>query len=69
MTFVPPLPDNSRCPRCGGPFRCGAEDPAPCACATAQLDKSAAASLRDRYPQGCLCLACLQAVARESQAS
>ena len=52
----------SRCPRCGGDFHCGFGDAAPCACATVPLDESVRAELRLRYT-GCLCLACLRAIA------
>ena len=51
----------SFCPRCGGSFHCGANDAAPCACGTVQLDDAALADLRIRYT-GCLCLACLREV-------
>jgi len=53
---------SDRCPRCGGAFHCGVADAAPCPCSTVQLDPATRAALRPRY-QGCLCLACLQAVA------
>jgi Cysteine-rich CWC len=55
--------DAARCPRCGGAFHCGAADPAPCACSTLALTPALQAALRQRY-EGCLCLACLQALAR-----
>ncbi|MGY0196640.1 cysteine-rich CWC family protein [Leptothrix sp. BB-4] len=51
-----PLPD--RCPRCGGPFRCGIDDPGPCACTRITLDAATLAQLRARWT-GCLCLDCL----------
>jgi len=54
--------DNSRCPRCGGPFHCGANDPTPCACGTLKLDAALLADLRQRYDR-CLCLRCLAALA------
>ncbi|RZS53417.1 cysteine-rich CWC family protein [Sphaerotilus mobilis] len=53
------LPD--RCPRCGGPFRCGMNDPGPCACTRVSLDAATLASLRSQYT-GCLCLDCLAAL-------
>ncbi len=53
----------ARCPRCGGAFHCGARDPAPCACTTVKLDERTLAALRSQYA-GCLCLRCLQALAR-----
>jgi hypothetical protein len=57
------MPDDDTCPRCGGAFHCGANDPAPCACTTIKLDATTLARLRERYG-GCLCLACLAALAR-----
>jgi hypothetical protein len=51
-----------RCPRCGGAFDCGANGATPCACSTVRLGVALQAQLRQRYP-GCLCLACLQALA------
>jgi hypothetical protein len=53
---------NDRCPRCGGPFHCGAADPEPCACTTVTLDAATLAELRARF-RGCLCLACLRELA------
>ncbi|MDT7834381.1 cysteine-rich CWC family protein [Aquabacterium sp. OR-4] len=55
-----PPPD--RCPRCGGGFHCGVQGPAPCPCSTLSLAPALQATLRQRY-RGCLCLACLQALA------
>ncbi|MBN8508253.1 MAG: cysteine-rich CWC family protein [Burkholderiales bacterium] len=55
-------PDDSRCPRCGGAFHCGVHDPAPCACTDIRLDPAQLISLRARYA-GCLCPACLRALA------
>lgn len=52
---------NSRCPRCGAAFHCGADDPSPCACVDLRLDAALLADLRLRY-SGCLCLACLRAL-------
>lgn len=60
--------DNARCPRCGGAFRCGANDPAPCACATLTLNDATLAALRERW-QGCLCLACLAQIQRGEDAA
>ena len=56
-----PSPD--RCPRCGEAFHCGMNDAAPCACTAPQLDAALQQALRERY-RGCLCLRCLQALAR-----
>jgi len=53
--------DDTRCPRCGGAFHCGANDPLPCACTALQLSADTLARLRLRY-SGCLCLSCLRAL-------
>lgn len=56
---------DTRCPRCGGAFHCGmndARDAGPCACTTLTLTPALRAELAARY-QGCLCLACLRALA------
>jgi hypothetical protein len=53
--------EHSRCPRCGGTFRCGAADRVPCACTTVRLDDRTRAFLRDRFV-GCLCLDCLRSL-------
>ena len=53
---------NSSCARCGGPFHCGVDDAAACACGTLKLDAHTLAALRAQYA-GCLCLACLQTCA------
>ncbi|HEX6020305.1 MAG TPA: cysteine-rich CWC family protein [Burkholderiaceae bacterium] len=54
--------DDPRCPRCGGGFHCGVNDPQPCACTTLRLSAETLAELRARYT-GCLCLACLAQLA------
>jgi Cysteine-rich CWC len=54
--------DNSTCPRCGGGFRCGANDAEPCACRTLTLDPATLAALCTKYTS-CLCTACLRALA------
>lgn len=56
------------CPRCGGGFHCGANDAEPCACGALQLNPALLAELRVRYT-GCLCLACLRALAGEGRRS
>ncbi len=64
MLEAAPPPDE-RCPRCGGTFHCGAADPGdagPCACTTLKLDEELLGLLRQRW-RGCLCLACLAALA------
>jgi Cysteine-rich CWC len=58
---------DERCARCGGAFHCGANDAVPCACTTIALDATVLAALRERYA-GCLCLACLGEVQRDSAA-
>ena len=55
-----------RCPRCGGAFRCGANDAAPCACTELTLAPALLARLREEF-EGCLCLGCLRELAREPQ--
>lgn len=57
-----PADGPDRCPRCGGHFHCGVQGPAPCPCSTLTLTPALQALLRQRY-RGCLCLACLQALA------
>ncbi|MBQ0929476.1 cysteine-rich CWC family protein [Ideonella sp. 4Y16] len=57
---VPPL-STDRCPRCGGGFHCGAQDPGPCACTRLQLTPEVLQAMRARWTR-CLCLACLQAL-------
>ena len=56
------LPPNARCPRCGGAFRCGADDPAPRPCTTLVVPPALLQQLRACH-QGCLCLDCLRALA------
>ncbi|MDP9046303.1 MAG: cysteine-rich CWC family protein [Pseudomonadota bacterium] len=63
MTPSAPGSDLARCPRCGDAFLCGAAAPDPCACSTVHLAAPLLAALRERY-RGCLCLTCLQALAR-----
>jgi hypothetical protein len=55
-----PLPANVRCARCGGPFRCGVADPGPCPCTNLVLPPALLAQIARQYPEGCLCLDCLQ---------
>ncbi len=57
------LPQRDTCPRCGGGFACGAAGPWPCACANVGLGDLLRRQLAERY-QSCLCLPCLQALAR-----
>jgi len=55
-------PMGDHCPRCGGEFRCGRLDAAPCACTTLTLPPATLDELRHRYV-GCLCLRCLAELA------
>ncbi|MFT7722348.1 MAG: cysteine-rich CWC family protein [Roseateles sp.] len=55
------LPGDARCPRCGGGFACGAAT-GHCACFGLRLSDALRAELAARY-RGCLCLACLRALA------
>ena len=58
----------SRCPRCGGAFHCGANDAAPCACTTLKLDAATLARLAAQYA-ACLCLRCLGEIAAADNAT
>ena len=49
---------NSRCPRCGGEFHCGASE-ARCDCFEIKLDEAQRARLAREF-SGCLCLRCLR---------
>ena len=51
---------NSRCPRCGKAFHCGAQG-ATCECTQVQLNDALRAELQQRYGD-CLCVACLRAL-------
>ncbi|MDP4302379.1 cysteine-rich CWC family protein [Leptothrix discophora] len=57
-----PAAGPDRCPRCGGPFRCGVADAGPCACTRITLDTATLTQLRGQYA-GCLCLGCLAELA------
>ena len=59
--------ETDRCPRCGGAFRCGVNDPEPCACTTVALDAKTLAELRQRYT-ACLCLRCLAELSTRKEA-
>lgn len=56
----------SRCPRCGGSFRCEAVagQPDPCDCFAVKVPEAARRLLRERYT-GCVCLHCLREVAAQ----
>lgn len=58
--------NDNGCPRCGQPFHCGADDPAPCPCTTFTLDAGTLAML-DREYRGCVCLRCLAELAQSPQ--
>ena len=66
--LLPPGHRAARCPRCGGPFACGADaDRAtPCACVRHPLGTPRLAELRARWPD-CLCGACLAALAADPE--
>jgi hypothetical protein len=53
---------NARCPRCGNGFDCGVADASPCGCRQAPLTDDHRRAIAARY-SGCLCLACLTAIA------
>ncbi len=55
---------NAVCPRCGDGFHCGVADDAPCGCVAVALAPQARRDIAARY-DGCLCIACLQALANE----
>ncbi|GAB4038070.1 MAG: hypothetical protein Fur0014_06430 [Rubrivivax sp.] len=57
--YIGGMVDPQRCPRCGGPFTCGARGPQPCPCTTVTLSPAQQEALRRTYT-GCLCLACLR---------
>jgi hypothetical protein len=61
-------PADSRCPRCGGGFHCGVNDPLPCACTALVLSAELRARLRAQYT-GCLCLRCLHELSAPQAAS
>ena len=54
------LPFNENCPRCGQPFRCGAQD-AHCDCFDLQLTPELREQIARDYSD-CLCVACLKAL-------
>ncbi|MDP1650658.1 MAG: cysteine-rich CWC family protein [Rubrivivax sp.] len=58
---------SDRCPRCGATFACGAAGPDPCACTTVTLGAALQERLRTQF-RGCLCLACLRALAQPQAA-
>ena len=62
MNGAPAATGPDRCPRCGGGFACGAAGESPCACTTVQLGAALQQQLRRQF-SGCLCVACLVALA------
>ncbi len=64
---LPALPDNARCPRCGGDFRCGVND-GHCACFGLQLGEALRQRIAAQY-RDCLCVRCLAALAQEGMES
>lgn len=54
----------SQCPRCGGGFDCGARA-GRCDCFEVRLDDVQRAWIAQRWPEGCLCVACLRDIARD----
>jgi len=60
LATLPVMSDT--CPRCGAAFACGAAGPQPCACASVGLSPALRQALAQRF-EGCLCRACLQALA------
>jgi hypothetical protein len=65
---LPPGHRAATCPRCEGPFACGAgADPAtPCFCAGFTLGAARLAELRAKWPD-CLCAACLATLAADPE--
>jgi len=57
-----PATSDDTCARCGAAFRCGMADAAPCWCTAVRLDAAVLAGLAQRHA-GCLCPACLAALA------
>jgi len=55
------MSEAATCPRCGGPFQCGARD-AYCDCFDLKLDEATRERIAREF-SGCLCLACLKALA------
>ena len=64
---ITPIGAPDTCPRCRGPFVCGAAGPEPCACTTVTLSAELQAALRPRYT-GCLCMGCLRELAQPGAA-
>jgi hypothetical protein len=49
---------NATCPRCGGVFHCGVNEPMPCACGQFKLSAATTQMLREQFSR-CVCMACL----------
>lgn len=58
----------SRCPRCGGGFRCeaAAGQPGPCDCFAVRVPEAARRLLRERYT-ACVCVHCLRELAAHAE--
>jgi len=57
---------NAACPRCGGAFRCGAQDKV-CDCFGAQLNDALRQQLAAQY-SNCLCMGCLTELQLQARA-
>ncbi|WP_183973207.1 cysteine-rich CWC family protein [Runella defluvii] len=53
------------CPRCGQAFRCQLTTQGLCVCSEITLSEQTLSDLRTQY-EGCLCIKCLQELARTS---
>ncbi|AYQ33766.1 cysteine-rich CWC family protein [Runella sp. SP2] len=53
------------CPRCGQEFRCQLTTQGSCVCSEITLSEQTLSDLRTQY-EGCLCIKCLQEMARAS---
>jgi hypothetical protein len=62
-----PLPFNENCPRCGQPFRCGAQDDR-CDCFDLKLTPELREQIARDYSD-CLCVSCLKELALATPAS
>lgn len=69
MNSTPPSTPaaESRCPRCGGGFDCGAARGV-CDCFELRLSDALRAELAQRY-RGCLCLDCLRQLQQQERAA
>lgn len=58
------MPEAVNCPRCGSGFACGAQDRR-CDCFEIRLSAAQQEAIAARWPQACLCLACLRELATQ----